>query len=115
MLAAYYREKKRVPATAYGLNYTINLKKFNPVVEAFVPGLRIADRTQIEGTFRQGENAVLTLHAQADTVFYGRHAFYQNDLDLNTSKLPYSADVLANALVTSGHQQLAGIECAIPA
>jgi hypothetical protein len=108
-LTAYYKRKRKVAAKDYGLNYTIDLKHVNQVIAAFEPKLRISNKTRLAGSFRQHKNAVFTLHAYADTLLYGSHAFYGNDVELYTSKLPYSPDVLANAIISSRQQQLSGI------
>ncbi|MGV3504233.1 MAG: translocation/assembly module TamB domain-containing protein [Adhaeribacter sp.] len=108
-LAAYYRKKRKIAPAAYVLDYDIYLKDINQVLQAFVPSLHLSDNSRIEGSFRQGPNAVLTLHGQVDTVQYGKHTFYQNELELNTSKLPDAPDVLANAILTSREQKIAGL------
>ncbi len=106
---AYYARKKRVNTPDYEFNYTIRLKKFNSVIQAFVPALSISQNTPIEGSFRQGANAIFTLTGQIDTLRYGKNTFLANAFELNTSKLPYSEDVLANAIVTSARQTLQGV------
>ena len=105
-ITSYYRNKIRRQPQEYNLEYILHLKKANPIVQAFVPQLRIADNSRFEGTFRQGENAIFALTGHADTIYYGQNIFYYNDLDFNTSKLPYSRDVLANASILSQKQAL---------
>ena len=105
-MTTYYRNKIRRKPQEYSVDYTLNLKKISPVVQAFVPQLRISNNTQLAGSFRQGSNAIFTVVGHADTVYYGKNIFYQNDIDFNTSKLPYNRDVLANASITSQRQAL---------
>jgi len=109
VITAYYRNKTRRQLQEYNLEYTLNLKKINPIIQAFVPQLKVADNSRFEGTFRQGANAIFALVGHADTVYYGKNVFYYNNIDLTTSKLPYSRDVLANASVSSQQQSLPAI------
>ncbi|WP_026464800.1 translocation/assembly module TamB domain-containing protein [Adhaeribacter aquaticus] len=103
---AYYRQKPQYENDQYEVNYNINLKSFNSVIQAFIPEVRISRNTQVEGNFRQGANAIFTLHSNIDTVFYGKNVFFGNEIDLNTSKLPYSPSVLANAVISSRNEVL---------
>ena len=105
-IAAYYRNKKKSTLPEYELNYHINLKQFNGIIKAFTPAIGISRNTSIEGSFRQGPNAIFTVYGHADTLSYSKNKFITNDFELNTSKLPYSPDVLANAIVNSRSQQL---------
>ncbi|GEO06755.1 DUF490 domain-containing protein [Adhaeribacter aerolatus] len=105
-LAAYYQHKKRTILPEYELTYKINLKDFNGIIKAFVPNLGISDNANLEGSFRQGSNAIFSFYAHTDTLYYGKNQFLLNDLELNTSKLPYSPDVLANVIINSRQQIL---------
>jgi hypothetical protein len=105
-IAAYYRNKKRTAIETYDLTYYVHLKDFNGVLKAFAPDLGISDDSHLEGNFRQGSNAIFTFIGQIDTLYYKTNKFINNEYELNTSKLPYSPDVLANAIVTSNRQIL---------
>ncbi|MGV3587296.1 MAG: translocation/assembly module TamB domain-containing protein [Adhaeribacter sp.] len=104
--AAYYRNKKRTTLPEYEINYKLSLIDFNGIIKAFVPILGISDNSVIEGSFRQGSNAIFGVYAHTDTLYYGKNQFLLNDLELNTSKLPYSPDVLANVIINSQRQIL---------
>jgi hypothetical protein len=107
--ANYYRRKtnREVPAD-YGLDFKLKLKKPNPLLHIFTSDLSISGGSELTGTFRNGQTAIFGLGGKLDTVFYGKNAFYKNQLEVTSSKLPFSPDVLAQAFVTSEKQELSG-------
>ncbi|QHL86155.1 hypothetical protein GU926_01305 [Nibribacter ruber] len=107
-LANYYRQKKSVPPAQYEVDLDVRLRHFNPVLHAFAPDISISDFSNLEGTFRNGPTAILSLVGDVDTVLVGENAFYQNNIEFTSSKLWNSPDVLANAVVTSERQLLQG-------
>ncbi|WP_347156806.1 translocation/assembly module TamB domain-containing protein [Pontibacter chitinilyticus] len=106
--AAYYRRKPDTATNEYALTYNINLKHINPVVQLFMPQLTISDHTKVEGSFRHSSTVILEAYATMDTIQYSDFNLYGNKLELNTSKLQNSPDVLASALFTSQQQELPG-------
>lgn len=108
--ANYYRRKTaaQVPAD-YELDFNLNLKKVNPLLHVFVKDLTLSNHTEIKGSFRNGQTAIFGFNGKIDTVLYGSNKFYNNNLEVTTSKLPFSPDVLAQAFVTSKNQQIPGL------
>ncbi|WP_125077818.1 translocation/assembly module TamB domain-containing protein [Rufibacter latericius] len=105
-IESYYRRKSPVPPASYEVNLDVHLRHINPVLHAFAPDLSISDFSTMEGTFRNGPTSVLTLISQIDTILYGKNEFYSNNLEITSSKLWNTPDVLANAVVTSERQKL---------
>ncbi len=103
---AYYRRKRQKPTPDYSLSYDFYLKRVNPVIQLFLPQLAISDFSKVDGTFEHGNAVILNMYARMDTILYGDLKLYQNNLELNTSKLQQSPDVLASALFTSVKQEL---------
>ncbi|MCX2741571.1 translocation/assembly module TamB domain-containing protein [Pontibacter sp. M82] len=106
--AAYYNRKPKGLANEYAVNYNLNLKQPNPILELFVPELVISDSSQVEGSFRHDATAILELYATIDTILYDGYTLYGNNIELNTSKMLNNPDVLAAALFTSREQVLPG-------
>ncbi|WP_245652359.1 translocation/assembly module TamB domain-containing protein [Rufibacter tibetensis] len=102
----YYRRKSVAPPASYEVDLEVNLRHINPVLHAFVPNLSISDFSRMEGTFRNGPTAQLSLISKIDTILYGKNEFYQNNLEISSSKLWNNPDVLANAIITSERQKL---------
>lgn len=106
--AAYYGRKQRSTASEYAVNYSLNLKKANPILDLFLPALTISDSSHVEGSFRHDATAILELYAAIDTIVYDSYTLYGNNVELNTSKMLDNPDVLAAALFTSERQEVPG-------
>jgi hypothetical protein len=102
--AAYYRRKRQVRLPVYAIELDVNLKHINPVLNLFMPDLQIADRSHLDGSFRQGETSILQLGGKFDSIWYGPVHTTATEFDFTTSKLPYQPEVLAQASLTSEHQ-----------
>ncbi len=103
---AYYRRKRKKPTSEYSLSYDVYLKHVNPVLQLFLPELAISDFSKVDGTFQHGNTVILNTFARIDTILYGDFKLFQNNIELNSSKLQHSPDVLASALFTSVKQEL---------
>ncbi|MGI4759494.1 MAG: translocation/assembly module TamB domain-containing protein [Janthinobacterium lividum] len=102
--AAYYRRKRQVRLPVYAIELDVNLKHINPLLNLFMPDLQIADRSHLDGSFRQGETSILQLGGRFDSIWYGPVHTTATEFDFTTSKLPYQPEVLAQASLTSEHQ-----------
>ncbi len=104
--AAYYRRKQQRALPVYQVDLLLNLKKANPVLQLFVPGLEVADGSRIDGSFRSGITSIFQLGGHLDSLRYGPVRTVNDDFDFLTSKLPYQPDILAQASITSARQVL---------
>jgi hypothetical protein len=107
--AAYYSRKRQQVLPEYRIDLKMNLKHLNPVLDLFVPELQIADRSRLDGSFRNGATSIFQLGGHFDSLRYGPVRTINTDFDFNTSKLPYKPEVLAQANVTSASQVLPGL------
>jgi hypothetical protein len=103
---AYYRRKQQRRLPNYEIDFNLNLKHLNPVLNLFMPDLQVADRSRLDGSFRQGETSILQLGGKFDSLWYGPVHTVATEFDFTTSKLPYQPEVLAQASVTSARQIL---------
>ncbi|WP_338762446.1 translocation/assembly module TamB domain-containing protein [Bernardetia sp. ABR2-2B] len=92
---AYYQKKKekleKNPAekTPYKIEYTIDVKKINPLIRLFEPKFFIAADSKLEGTFERNleKNQVkFTLDSYIDSLSYQDLALYKTDLKINAIK-----------------------------
>ena len=104
--AAYYRRKKQRVLPVYQVDLLLNLKKPNPLLALFMPELRVANGSRIDGSFRNGETSIFQLGGHLDSLRYGPVQTVNDDFDFLTSKLPYKSDILAQASLTSAQQVL---------
>lgn len=107
--ADYYRRKRQRALPVYQLDLLVNLKRPNPVIALFLPELRVANGSRIDGSFRNGETSIFQLGGHLDSLRFGPVQTVNNDFDFLTSKLPYKSDVLAQASITSDRQVLPGL------
>ncbi|MDB5270561.1 MAG: hypothetical protein JWP58_3601 [Hymenobacter sp.] len=107
--ADYYRRKRQRVLPVYQVDLLLNLKKANPVLTLFVPELRVADGSRIDGSFRNGATSIFQLGGHLDSLRYGPVQTVNDNFDFLTSKLPYKPDILAQASITSDRQVLPGL------
>lgn len=108
--ADYYRRKAQRPLAEYRVELAVQLTRVNPLLGVFVPGLAVADSTKLDGFFRTGQTSIFQLGGNVAYLRYGKDLdLVNNAFEFNTSKLPYSAEVLANTFVTSRQQKLPGL------
>ncbi|MGY3088753.1 hypothetical protein ACVWYF_001793 [Hymenobacter sp. UYAg731] len=107
--ADYYRRKRQRTLPVYQVDLLLNLKKANPVLTLFVPDLRVADGSRIDGSFRNGATSIFQLGGHLDSLRYGPVQTVNDNFDFLTSKLPYKSDILAQASITSDRQVLPGL------
>ncbi|HEY4650896.1 MAG TPA: translocation/assembly module TamB domain-containing protein [Pontibacter sp.] len=103
---AYYSRKAKGPVNEYSLNYNLQLKNADPLLQLVFPDLSISRNTNLEGSFRHGNTVILELFGKIDTLSYTNYNLYRNNLELTSSKLQNSPDVLASAIFTSERQEL---------
>ncbi|MCC9135145.1 translocation/assembly module TamB [Pontibacter silvestris] len=102
---AYYNNKPQ-RTDEYNLAYEINLKQANPLLHLYLPELSISDYTKVEGSFRHSNTVILDMYSNLDTIQYNNFTLYNSNIELNTSKLQQSSDVLASLIITSREQVL---------
>ena len=107
--ADYYRRKRQQALPTYQIDFNLNFKHINPVLDLLMPDLQVADNSRIDGSFRQGETSIIQLGGKFDSIWYGPVRTVATEFDFSTSKLPYKPEVLAQASVTSARQVLPGL------
>ena len=111
-LAAYYakqesRTLEQYQADQYEISYDLNFADINPLLNLFVPEVSLSRNVQASGRITGGYTNILSLRSHIDTLQYQGHHLYDNDIDINTSKIVDSTDVLAMAYFHSERQRLA--------
>lgn len=107
--AAYYHRKAQRPLPDYRVDVSLQLHRPNQVLCVFLPELSVADNTRLDGFFRTGQTSIFSLGGDVQYVSYGPTYLAGNHFEFNTSKLPYSDEVLADAFVTSRQQEIPGL------
>jgi len=108
---AYYAAK---PATKVNtknqLNFDILLKDINPYLKLFTDDLYIGKDSEITGNFIGGYTTIMNIQSVVDTLIYKNQNFWNNIVDISTSKISDSTDILAMAYLYSEKQNFLGDE-----
>ncbi len=110
---AYYEKKKnnleKNPSekTPYKIDYSIDIKKINPLIRLFKPTFFIANQSTFEGVFERNlekNQVAFTLDAFIDSLSYQDLAFYKTDLKVNAIKPLDSMGVDVQTNISSQRQ-----------
>ncbi|HEY8401750.1 MAG TPA: translocation/assembly module TamB domain-containing protein, partial [Cytophagaceae bacterium] len=105
---AYYAQKPKTTKEKYHTDFSINIIDLNAILAIYVPGLYFSPGTIITGNFTSGHTSTLNLNTYIDTFYYKENVFYKTNIELATSKITDSSDVLAMAYVRSKGQHIYG-------
>ncbi len=114
-MTAYYQQKRKqaerltgrkLPTVSqrYGVDYQVITKNSMPLLSFLGASVYVAPTTRLEGRFTVDNALFLTATVKTDSVRFGKIGFGPSDLDLTTSKLNYSQEVLASAVLSSKRQ-----------
>lgn len=111
-IETYYRKKKKRNTEKYNINYEVSLKNINPVLSLFKSDMFVSKNIRFTGEFAQGQSSKFSLLTERniDSLFYGANRFYNTHLDLNTSKIANSPEILAESVLTSARQRIGGLD-----
>ncbi len=93
-------------AESIELDYTLNLKNIDPILSLLDIPVYISENASFEGTLITGDENFLRFYGNIDTISYENYALYNNQLDINASKLRNNLDVLAAVFFFSESQKL---------
>ena len=88
----------------YELSYNLQFDDINPLLNLFVPEVTLSRDVQVEGRISGGYTNIFSLRSHIDSLRYQGHQLHNNDIDITTSKIVDSTDVLAMAYFHSGRQ-----------
>ena len=107
-IESYYASQKKDYSDHYYLDYDINLKNINPIINLFVPEFFLSENTKIVGGFTGGPTKLVQLNSQLDTLKIGNMSFENNLIDFNTQKTSDTSLVYANYQIESKIQRING-------
>lgn len=99
----YYQQKNDRPKS-YHSDFKITIHDASPISELFNQQLTFSSESVLEGTFTSGYTSILQAYAFFDSVKYNKSLFLNTSLELTTSKIADSTNVLAMAFLQSGEQ-----------
>ncbi|NJN27978.1 MAG: hypothetical protein HC819_19400 [Cyclobacteriaceae bacterium] len=103
-IAAYHASHSKSLSDYYYLDYDINLKNINPVINLFVPDFFISENTRLVGAFTGGTTKKVELHSQINALSINNYTFENNIVEFNTQKSVDTTLVYANYDISSERQ-----------
>lgn len=108
-IATYYKEKGRKKESRYDVAFNMEVNDINKILEVYVPGMYFSEGMKINGEFSSGYTSILNFHTRIDTFFYKENEVHNVDLEVSTSKLADSSNVLAMVFLKSNGQAFKSI------
>ena len=109
-LDLFYRQQAKLTDTTgldaqkYKLAYDITFADVNPLLQLLIPDVYVSPNTHLIGNFSSGYTSIFSLSSTIDTLIYKDYHLYKNTVDIATSKIADSANVLAMAYLFSEQQ-----------
>ncbi|MBW8050108.1 MAG: hypothetical protein FVQ77_07175 [Cytophagales bacterium] len=90
----------------YNLDFSLHIKDINPLLSIFYPELYISRNSAMEGYFTHGKTAILAFNIKIDTLLFKYNSYFNNEIELSTSKLADQPEVLAMCYIYSDKQKI---------
>jgi hypothetical protein len=104
-IADYYQQKNKSPQT-YQADFRIQLNDINPLIHLTGTDLTISKGTRVTGKFTNGIASMIQAFAVVDTFTVSGKKFLANEIELSSSKIRDSVNVLAMLSFNSSRQEL---------
>lgn len=101
---------KNKSVSEFDLDYYVHLKEVNPLLSIFTDRIKISDHTTLEGKFSNGHTAIFNFTSSCDTLHIDKNIFINNLIEVNTSKISDTTQILAMAYIESEKQQINQVE-----
>ncbi len=102
----YFASADHNNTNQYKIDLSLTVADADPYLTLFTDNISVGKDTQIKGAFSHGETTILQLTSHLDTLIINDNEFYNNQFDLNTSKLSNSTAILAMMFLSSERQVL---------
>lgn len=104
-IESYYASKE--PSNSkYTADWNIHFTDVNPISSLLFPKLYLSHNIDIAGRISMGNTRIFNLHTRFDSLFYDSYRFYDNEIDISSSKFNDSSEILAFVLLQSGKQEI---------
>ncbi len=104
----YYANNKKNYSDFYYLDYDLNLKDINPVVNLFLPDFFLSKNTKIIGGFTGGPTKLVQVKSSFDSLTIDKFTFEKNIIEFNTQKSSDTTLVYAQYQIESEKQKING-------
>ena len=107
-IKAYYANQNKDYSDYYYLDYDINLRDVNSVINLFVPDFYLSPNTRLFGGFTGGPTKLVQIDSYIDTLSLRQFTFEKSVINVNTTKSSDTTLVYASYDVKSRSQKLNG-------
>jgi len=105
-LEEYYASSRENNKRPYDIDMDIRISDLNPLLSVLAPGNSVSRNVGIKASYTNGYTSILQLNTAIDTLQIGTYTFIDNVVDINSSKIADSVNVLASVFVSSENQIL---------
>lgn len=103
---AYYYENKTYKPKSYQASVIVKIKDIQPLVPLLGVNVRLSPNIRVEGNFTSGNTTIFQAYTIFDSLQFQNNLFVGNEIELTTSKISDSTNVLAMVSVNSKNQSL---------
>lgn len=94
-------------------NYTVNLiadlKNVDGLIELIDSNIKVSNHTKIIAELKRGYSTVFNFNTSPNYFKYKEYEFFENEIDINTSKLVDTTSALGSIYVKSKRQKISGV------
>lgn len=94
----------------YHVAIEANLKDINPLIALIDTNYTIAKNTSLKGELKRGESSVFNFYTAPAYLRYKNYEFYQNEVDISSSKLVNNSLAIGSVYLNSKRQVINGNE-----
>ncbi|HEY3402717.1 MAG TPA: translocation/assembly module TamB domain-containing protein [Ohtaekwangia sp.] len=104
-IARYYANKNYRPEK-YEAIIKLDIKNLDPIADLLDLDLKLSRNTQIDGRFSSGYTTIFNAYSSFDSLTWQGKTFINTEVEVTTSKIADSTNVLSMATITSEQQLL---------
>lgn len=108
-LDQHYARKDTV-VEKYAVTFKANLKDVEPLLAVIDTNYAVSNGTQVTGELKRGTSNVFNFYTAPDFIRYEGFSFYDNEIDISSSKLVNSPESLGSVYIKSAKQRINGID-----
>jgi hypothetical protein len=108
-IEAYYAQNVKDKSDDYHLDYDINLKNINPVINMFLDDFILSKNTRLNGSISGGTTKLVEFQTAFDTLHVDNITFTGNNIRFDTKKKSDTTLVFGQYAISSRRQLINGV------
>ncbi|MDH5365676.1 MAG: translocation/assembly module TamB [Cyclobacteriaceae bacterium] len=103
-LIEYYANKPTSIDNESNILYKLQLKDISPLIHLFPGNNHISKNINLQGIYQSGQTTITAFSAEIDTIIFEGNQYINNTIDISSSKIVDSVNVLAAIYLSSEEQ-----------